>query len=103
MVVFYNTLLLWYEDTLFGWTNCYFVSDNFWVISFRVGGTSSVDDFTVGAEACLPIINAILAEVKNKTYPQKCFLNVDLPTNVANHKVNIRLAYGCHCFLASTE
>ncbi|PSR92726.1 5'-nucleotidase [Actinidia chinensis var. chinensis] len=51
-----------------------------------VGGTSNIDDFTLAAEACLPIINAILAEIKNKSYPQKCFLNVDLPTNVANHK-----------------
>ncbi|KAH7843452.1 hypothetical protein Vadar_016793 [Vaccinium darrowii] len=51
-----------------------------------VGGTSNVDDYTVAAEACLPIVDAVLAEIKNKTYPQKCFLNVDLPTNIANHK-----------------
>ncbi|XP_058208479.1 uncharacterized protein LOC131321610 [Rhododendron vialii] len=51
-----------------------------------VGGTSNVDDYTLAAEACLPIVNAMLAEIKNKTYPQKCFLNVDLPTNVASHK-----------------
>lgn len=51
-----------------------------------VGGTSNVDDYTVAAEACLPIVDAMLAEIKNKTYPQNCFLNVDLPTNVANHK-----------------
>jgi len=51
-----------------------------------VGGTSNVDDYTVAAEACLPIVDAILAEIKNKTYPQKCFLNVDLPTNIASHK-----------------
>ncbi|KAM7485513.1 hypothetical protein LguiA_001522 [Lonicera macranthoides] len=51
-----------------------------------VEGKSSISDFTLGAEACLPIINAILAEIKNKTYPQRCFLNIDLPTNVANHK-----------------
>ncbi|KAG5554719.1 hypothetical protein RHGRI_012318 [Rhododendron griersonianum] len=51
-----------------------------------VGGTSKVDDYTLAAEACLPIVNAMLAEIKNKTYPQKCFLNVNLPTNVASHK-----------------
>ncbi|XP_052189452.1 uncharacterized protein LOC127799451 [Diospyros lotus] len=51
-----------------------------------VGGTSNTDDYTLAAQACLPIINAMLAEIKNKTFPQKCFLNVDLPTNVANHK-----------------
>ncbi|KAK9053749.1 hypothetical protein SSX86_024823 [Deinandra increscens subsp. villosa] len=53
-----------------------------------VGGTSSINDFTLAAEACLPIINAILVEIKNKTYPQKCFLNVDLPTNIPKHKAS---------------
>ncbi|KAE9455359.1 hypothetical protein C3L33_12739, partial [Rhododendron williamsianum] len=51
-----------------------------------VGGTSKVDDYTLAAEACLPIVNAMLAKIKNKTYPQKCFLNANLPTNVASHK-----------------
>nr|GEU89509.1 survival protein SurE-like phosphatase/nucleotidase [Tanacetum cinerariifolium] len=52
----------------------------------RVGGTSTMNDFTLAAESCLPILSAVLVEIKNKTYPQKCFLNVDLPTNVLNHK-----------------
>ncbi|XP_042486675.1 5'-nucleotidase SurE-like isoform X2 [Macadamia integrifolia] len=51
-----------------------------------IRGKSSDDDFKLGAEACLPIINAILTELKNKTYPQRCFLNVDLPTTIASHK-----------------
>ncbi|GLT78502.1 hypothetical protein SLA2020_500340 [Shorea laevis] len=51
-----------------------------------VGGKSNYDDFTLGAEACLPIINGILSEIKNKTYPLSCFLNVDLPTDIINHK-----------------
>ncbi|KAK4405723.1 5'-nucleotidase SurE [Sesamum angolense] len=51
-----------------------------------VGGKSNVDDFVLAAEACLPIFSAVLAEVKKKTYPQNCFLNIDVPTNVANHK-----------------
>ncbi|KAL7601286.1 hypothetical protein Lser_V15G25767 [Lactuca serriola] len=51
-----------------------------------VGGTSSINDFTLAAEACLPLISSILVEIKTKTFPQKCFLNVDLPTNVLNHK-----------------
>lgn len=51
-----------------------------------LAGTSSMNDFTLAAEACLPIINAILVEIRNQTYPQKCFLNVDLPTNILNHK-----------------
>lgn len=63
---------------------CYY--DEYW--PFRVEGKSHINDFTLAAEACLPIINAILVEIKNKNYPQRCFLNVDLPTNVANNKVN---------------
>lgn len=62
---------------------------------FRVRGASTIHDFTLAAEACLPIIYAVLAEIKNKTYPTTCFLNIDLPTNVVNHKVNLRLAGGC--------
>lgn len=49
-------------------------------------GKSQISDFTLSAKACLPIIDAVLAEVKNQSYPQRCFLNIDLPTNVANHK-----------------
>ncbi|MFS7929946.1 putative 5'-nucleotidase [Helianthus anomalus] len=51
-----------------------------------VGGISSINDFTLAAEACLPIINAILLEINNKTFPKNCFLNVDLPTNIPKHK-----------------
>ncbi|XP_076894872.1 uncharacterized protein LOC143547299 [Bidens hawaiensis] len=51
-----------------------------------VEGTSNITDFTLAAEACLPMINAIFVGIKNKTYPKKCFLNVDLPTDVLNHK-----------------
>uniref|UniRef100_A0A803N0X4 Survival protein SurE-like phosphatase/nucleotidase domain-containing protein n=1 Tax=Chenopodium quinoa TaxID=63459 RepID=A0A803N0X4_CHEQI len=51
-----------------------------------VGGVSNIDDYGLAAEACLPIINAVLAEIKNKTYPQRCFLNIDLPTNIRSHK-----------------
>ncbi|KAK3042145.1 hypothetical protein RJ639_001265 [Escallonia herrerae] len=51
-----------------------------------VGGKSNVHDYTLAAEACSPIISAILTEIKNNTYPQSCFLNIDLPTDVLNHK-----------------
>ncbi|GFP84028.1 5'-nucleotidase sure [Phtheirospermum japonicum] len=51
-----------------------------------VGGKSNVDDFALAAEACLPIISAVLVDIKKKTYPRNCFLNIDVPTNVANHK-----------------
>ncbi|XP_022846706.1 uncharacterized protein LOC111369427 [Olea europaea var. sylvestris] len=50
------------------------------------GGRSNVDDFALAAEACIPIIIAILSEIKRKTYPQNCFLNIDVPTDVRNHK-----------------
>ncbi|EPS61093.1 hypothetical protein M569_13707, partial [Genlisea aurea] len=51
-----------------------------------IGGKSNVDDFTLAAEACLPIISAVTAEIRRGTYPQNAFLNIDVPTNVANHK-----------------
>ncbi|XP_060215398.1 uncharacterized protein LOC132642148 [Lycium barbarum] len=51
-----------------------------------VGGKSKVDDFVLAAEACMPIITAILAEIKNNTYPRNCFLNIDVPADVANRK-----------------
>ncbi|KAL8105112.1 uncharacterized protein LOC141676515 isoform X2 [Apium graveolens] len=51
-----------------------------------VGSKSTVKDFKLAAEACLPIINAVMADVRKKIYPQKCFLNIDLPTDVLNHK-----------------
>ncbi|KAL6532334.1 hypothetical protein OROGR_014304 [Orobanche gracilis] len=51
-----------------------------------VGWKSNVEDFALAAEACLPIISAILVEIKIKSYPRNCFLNIDVPTNVTNHK-----------------
>ncbi|KAI9194902.1 hypothetical protein LWI28_010029 [Acer negundo] len=51
-----------------------------------VGGKSSIHDYTLAAEACLPIINALLAEIGNQTYTERCFLNIDMPTDVTNHK-----------------
>ncbi|KAF9594220.1 hypothetical protein IFM89_028877 [Coptis chinensis] len=49
-------------------------------------GKSSIPDFKLGAEACLPLINAVLKEINNGTYPTRCFLNIDLPTSIVNHK-----------------
>ncbi|PON80086.1 Survival protein SurE-like phosphatase/nucleotidase, partial [Parasponia andersonii] len=54
-----------------------------------LAGKSHTKDFTLSAEAILPIIQAILVEVKNETNPQRCFLNIDLPANVANHKITV--------------
>lgn len=59
------------------------------IAKIRVRGKSHVNDFTLAARACLPIISGILAEIKMKHYPQNCFLNIDVPTNVVNHKVNL--------------
>ncbi|KAK3190041.1 hypothetical protein Dsin_029602 [Dipteronia sinensis] len=50
------------------------------------GKKSDVHDFKLAAEACLPLIIAVMSEIRNNTYPQGCFLNIDLPTNVADHK-----------------
>uniref|UniRef100_A0A1J3IGG7 5'-nucleotidase SurE n=1 Tax=Noccaea caerulescens TaxID=107243 RepID=A0A1J3IGG7_NOCCA len=44
------------------------------------------NDFVLAAQACLPIINGLLSAIKNKTHPKNCFLNIDLPTDIANHK-----------------
>lgn len=53
----------------------------------RVKGKSNPLDFTLAAQVCIPIISAILVEIKNQSYPKRCFLNIDVPNNVANHKV----------------
>ncbi|KAK4370518.1 hypothetical protein RND71_009993 [Anisodus tanguticus] len=50
------------------------------------GRKLNIDDFILSAEACMPIITAILAGIKNKTYPQNCFLNINVPREVGNHK-----------------
>ncbi|CAH8313115.1 unnamed protein product [Eruca vesicaria subsp. sativa] len=49
-------------------------------------GDINVNDFVLAAQACLPIISGMLSAIKNKTHPTNCFLNIDLPTDIANHK-----------------
>lgn len=51
-----------------------------------VRGKSNVQDLKMAVEVCLPVINAVLTELKNKTYPKGSFLNIDVPTDVTNHK-----------------
>ncbi|KAL9232870.1 hypothetical protein vseg_007933 [Gypsophila vaccaria] len=76
-----------YSGTVAGAREAYFNGVPALSISYDwAKGVSNIDDFNLAAEACLPIISAVLAEIKNKTYPQRCFLNIDLPTNVRNHK-----------------
>ena len=38
-----------------------------------VAGTSNINDFKLSAEACLPIISSIMAEIKNQRYTERCF------------------------------
>ncbi|KGN56987.1 uncharacterized protein LOC101206491 isoform X1 [Cucumis sativus] len=51
-----------------------------------VGGRSNIEDYTLAAQACLPIISAMLADVKAQNFPRNCFLNIDFPTDIANHR-----------------
>ncbi|CAN6213480.1 unnamed protein product [Urochloa humidicola] len=51
-----------------------------------VAGQSSVNELKVSAEVCMPLINTIVTEIKNGTYPKGSFLNVDVPTDAAHHK-----------------
>nr|GME04261.1 5'-nucleotidase SurE-like isoform X1 [Ipomoea batatas] len=51
-----------------------------------VHGKSNLNDFTLAAQAFIPIISAILGDIKNQTYPLNCFLNITVPTDVVNHK-----------------
>ncbi|XP_062190205.1 uncharacterized protein LOC133893244 isoform X1 [Phragmites australis] len=51
-----------------------------------VAGQSSVNDLKVAAEVCMPLINAVMVEIKNGTYLQGSFLNIDVPTDAVHHK-----------------
>lgn len=76
-----------YSGTVAGAREAFFSGVPAVSLSYQwVGGKSKVDDFVLAAEACMPIITAILTEIKNDTYPQNCFLNIDVPADVANHK-----------------
>jgi len=59
----------------------------------------NANDFALSAQACLPIINGILGAIKNKTHPMQCFLNIDLPTDIANHKVSLVAAFNRHSLM----
>ncbi|XP_073004926.1 uncharacterized protein [Typha latifolia] len=50
-------------------------------------GKSSINDLKLAAKVCLPLINAVFVELKNKSYLEGSFLNIDVPTDVAHHKV----------------
>ncbi|CAH9071914.1 unnamed protein product [Cuscuta epithymum] len=51
-----------------------------------IRGKSNFNHFTLAAEACVPIILSILADIESKAYPKNCFLNIVVPTDVQKHK-----------------
>lgn len=76
-----------YSGTVAGAREAFFYDIPSISISYDwVKGRSNLNDFTLAAQACLPIISALLVDIKNQRYPQKCFLNIDVPSNVANQK-----------------
>ncbi|XWS13636.1 hypothetical protein CRYUN_Cryun36dG0054500 [Craigia yunnanensis] len=87
VVIWLYRVIFVYSGTVAGAREAFFNDIPAVSVSYDwVGGKSSVDDYTLAAEACLPIFSAILAEIKNKSYPLRGFLNIDLPTDIANHK-----------------
>lgn len=61
------------------------------LLRYGPGGRRNVDEFSLSAEACLPIISGILAEIRKNTYPRNSFLNINIPADVVNHKVILDL------------
>ncbi|ONK75296.1 uncharacterized protein A4U43_C03F15380 [Asparagus officinalis] len=51
-----------------------------------IRGKSTLDELKQAAEVCIPIIHGVMAELKNKTFPEGCFLNIDVPTDPIHHK-----------------
>uniref|UniRef100_A0A0D6QSL7 Survival protein SurE-like phosphatase/nucleotidase domain-containing protein n=1 Tax=Araucaria cunninghamii TaxID=56994 RepID=A0A0D6QSL7_ARACU len=49
-------------------------------------GHSHDTDFRIAAEACLPLIDAVVSHLMEGSYPQGFFLNVDVPSNPAQNK-----------------
>ncbi|XP_014519895.1 uncharacterized protein LOC106776931 [Vigna radiata var. radiata] len=76
-----------YSGTVAGAREAFFNDVPSISISYNwIKGKSTLNDFILAAQVCLPIISAVLVETKNPSYPRKCFLNVDVPNDVANHK-----------------
>ncbi|KAG4386217.1 hypothetical protein GLYMA_11G005100v4 [Glycine max] len=68
-----------------------------------VKGKSNLHDFTLAAQVCIPIISAVLVETKHPSYPRKCFLNIDVPNNVPNHKGKSIIKIGWRQATSETE
>uniref|UniRef100_A0A7N0VBM7 Survival protein SurE-like phosphatase/nucleotidase domain-containing protein n=1 Tax=Kalanchoe fedtschenkoi TaxID=63787 RepID=A0A7N0VBM7_KALFE len=78
-----------YSGTVAGAREAYFQGVPSISISYEFdwfGGKSKDSDFTLAAEACLPIINTVLDRIKNQTYSLRFFLNINVPTNVQENK-----------------
>ncbi|KAJ3705466.1 hypothetical protein LUZ61_009171 [Rhynchospora tenuis] len=76
-----------YSGTVAGAREAFFNGVPSLAISYNwVGSKSTVDDLKLAAEACMPLINAVVYEVKNKSFPEGCFFNVDVPTDVSHFK-----------------
>ncbi|KAK1395241.1 Survival protein SurE-like phosphatase/nucleotidase [Heracleum sosnowskyi] len=86
---------IWYSGTVAGARQAFLQGVPSVSISYHwFRGMSSLNDFTLAAEACLPILSAIFVEIRKSNYFQKCFLNINLPTDVKNHK-GYKLARQC--------
>ncbi|KAL8158199.1 uncharacterized protein LOC141676958 [Apium graveolens] len=78
---------IWYSGTVAGARQAFLQGVPSVSISYHwFRGTSSVNDFTLAAEACLPILSAILVEIRKTDYFLNCFLNINVPANILNHK-----------------
>ncbi|KMZ76516.1 5'-nucleotidase, partial [Zostera marina] len=76
-----------YSGTVAGAREAFFYGIPSMSVSYRwVPETSSISDFEAAAQVCLPVINGLLTELKNGTYPKESFLNVEIPTDSLNHK-----------------
>ncbi|KAL8162197.1 hypothetical protein V2J09_013686 [Rumex salicifolius] len=66
-----------------------------WFGGSRIGAVD--DNYPAAAEACLPIISTVLADIKNKSFPKTCFLNIELPSDIHRHK-GYKLTTQGNCF-----
>nr|XP_017225787.1 PREDICTED: 5'-nucleotidase SurE-like isoform X2 [Daucus carota subsp. sativus] len=78
---------IWYSGTVAGARQAFLQGIPSISISYYwFRGMSSVNDFTLAAEACLPILSAFLVEIRKKNHLLNFFLNINVPANVLNHK-----------------
>lgn len=54
---------------------------------YRKKDESQETDFKDAVEVCLPLINAAIRDVEKGTFPQNCFLNIEIPRSPLSNKV----------------